>query len=639
MTPSILHKFILPTLCSVALFAGCSDDSSSNGTSSEGAENFQEIVYDASSRIYALDSGVTHVKFTGAEGKKIFFTRGNVAKGDEYDPSEGRIAKKDLSYVVGDAEEFLGLKKQGSLQKKDRRHSDRASLKHPFAAKSSPNSLRKEAASPHEYTIPTEPQKQLTAEDIIPGKTTRVFKITNTRYYGETGAKIAHPDTNYRDDPWLEVEFTARSVGKNVIIWSISSDNDPKTGKPWTFTNADGDKFISETNSKIKSEGYDIIRKKFEAILASETEMFGGVAKKILTKIDVENEILSDPVDAARYNNLTNFTNILIYDFAAVSAEEEALGYISPIDFLPSYEHYGYSSPEDIGAASNEGSFLYIFDRTIYSDPMYVFESEIDPETGMSYQFYLTMAHEFMHSIHFSRQQIEKGVNTENTAFQEMLAQICEHLMGPQIGVPNNQGVVAYRFQDFALGYDNVGMLEYAPDRDSYPMGVAVGVFLLQNYGGQKLFSEMLTNAYDGWDAIIKAIEKVTGEKVTKKDLMEHFMEAYGAKGSIYAENMNQKLEVSFNGKKSFIDGINTFNFFEHGYYNADDGDADLLFSSLPPTGSAAKEDIGSPLRPEGGIHLNLLSPSADKNLEFDIGNDGTPSKHEHLYLLVSDAD
>lgn len=639
MTTSILHKFILTALCSTVLFAGCSDDSSSNSTSSEEAENFQEIAYDGSTRIYALDSGVTHVKLTGAEGKKIIFTRGNVAKGDEDDPSTGRINKKDLSYVVGNYEDFFGLKKQGALQKKDCRHSDHASLKHLFATKNNPNSLKKETGTSHEYKIPTEPIEQLTAKDIIPGKTTRKFKLSNTRYYDRTGVKIANPDANYKDDPWLEVEFTARSVGKNVIIWSTSSDNDPKTNKPWTFTNADGDKFISETNSKIKPETYDVIRKKFETIFGNETEMFGGVAKKIFTKIDEENGILSDPVDATRYNNLTNFTNILIYDFAAVSAVDEVLGYINPVDFFPSYEHYGYSSPNDAGASSNEGSFLYIFDRSVYCDPMYVPETEIDPETGLSYQLYLTMAHEFMHSIHFSRQQIEQGVFTDNTAFQEMLAQICEHIMGPQIGVPNNQGIVAYRFQDFALSYENVGMLEYAPDRNSYPMGVAVGLFLLQNYGGQKLFSEMLTNAYDGWDAIIKAIEKVTGEKVTKKDLMEHFMEAYGAKGSIYAENMNQKLEVSFNGKKSFIDGINTFNFFEHGYYNADDGDADLLFSSLPPTGSAAKEDIGSPLRPEGGIHLNLLSPSADKNLEFDIGNDGTPSKHEQLYLLVSDAD
>lgn len=612
-------------LCAATLLIGCSDDSSSSSASLGKEYKTQNIAFVDSVRIYEIESGVTDVKLSGAKGKTVLFARGNVAEGDKFDDEVGRIEAENLTYVVADddQEDSPSLKRKSVLQRKNSGHSNHWNFKHRFASKNKVRSLKKKEDQSHEYTVPAEPQKQLTPEDIVPGKTTRKFKLYNLR--GEN-------DKNYESEPWLEVEFTARSVGENVIVWSISSDIDPKTDKPWT-SRIDGEKYISETNSKITTETYDILRKRFESILDYETEMFGGVAKKIFSRVDTKRNKGYDPVDASRYTNLANFTNILVYDFAAVLSENGLAGYVETFDFFPGYDHYAYSSPNDSSAISNEGNFLYLFDRIIYNDPDYVLDEMIDPETGICYEAFSTMAHEFMHAIHSSRQEVEQNVQINNIAFAEMLAQLCEYIIGPQINVPNENSVVAYRFPDFAYFYENVGMLEFAPERESYSMGLAVGLYLLHNYGGQKLLSEMLTNPYDGWDAIINAIEKVTGEKLSKLDLMKHFMEAYTAKGSVYAKNMNKSLELSFGGKKYSVDGVNPFDFTEHGYLE-DDGDNPTELSTMVPP---YKEYLFQPLYPEGGINIGQYTQKADENFEIELGNDGSASPDEHLFLIVSD--
>ncbi len=296
--------------------------------------------------------------------------------------------------------------------------------------------------------------------------------------------------------------FVAMAVRDNVIVWLA----DPE-------------------ESQITKEMCDSIADNFEAIYPYETELFGDISEEVF----IDNDFKTD--DIVNYTDLAHFTNILVYDFSKFPALDGSVGYFSYSDY-------------NAATKSNIGNYLYLDEKDI------LMKDFGNNEAGVSYDAFNTVAHEYMHSLQFARKIIDQKQYDEQTALGEMLGQLCEHVLYRQMGIPNMSSVISIRYSSFFSEYFTSGILDYNGfDSASYPVLVSFGIFLLHNYGGQKLFGEILKNKYSNWDAIINGIYAVNNEKVTKSELLLRYMEAYVCKGSEYSEKMKTPLRITAQGK------------------------------------------------------------------------------------------
>lgn len=166
----------------------------------------------------------------------------------------------------------------------------------------------------------------------------------------------------------------------------------------------------------------------------------------------------------------------------------------------------------------------------------------------------------------------------------------------------------------------------------SYPVLVSFGIFLLHNYGGQKLFGEILKNKYSNWDAIINGIYAVNNEKVTKSELLLRYMEAYVCKGSEYSEKMKTPLRITAQGKTMEVDGVDPFDLTVHGYFpESESGWEKKGLFMFPADKNGRMED----LRPEGGFHICDAGTAAEDTVTLVI--ERSDDINEKRYILISD--
>lgn len=586
----------------------CSDDGSSDASS---ANAVQDLKYEGKKRVLEIDPGVGEVHLSGIKNKQVIFARANVK--DQDGVTDYSIKPEDQSYIK------MAIKRRSLAID------------------------RKISVASSAIEIPKTKLKQLTKSDLEVGKTKRVFNVVNNRYYDENDSLVKNPDKNYKNDGWIELEFTPCAVGDNIIVWKPTSDIDPKTGKVWSFV-YDSKEYKAEATEKVKLEMCETIKDKFEAILPYETALFGEKSKQIFSVGYSHSSVPSKPVDITMYSDLANFTNLLIYDFTAVSGRAIGVGgYFDAADYWPSYKHFDYSSDMLVAGRSNEGNFLYFSVISLVHPEIFVF-SPVDEKTNVPYNVYSSLAHEYMHSLQYARKNIEQNAESSDVYFGELLGVLCEYVMAPKLDIPANVDIVRRRFLPYRYDYTDVGLAESRDgDPKMYEAAFAFGAFLLHNYGGQKILSKMLRNQDDGNDAIVNAVKQVAGEDLSMEDLFKNFMEAMVCRGSKYAENMNKSITMQADGVKFTREGINVFDLTDHGYVSAEDY-AELSdqskydvysFALLNPAGI---QRIG--LREGFGFHLFDVDvkDGADTTTIF-LDNDGDRSKYEKLYILVSDKD
>lgn len=439
---------------------------------------------------------------------------------------------------------------------------------------------------------------QLTKEDIV--------------VYGE-GAEPTTRNFNIKDDDTQQINqfnFTAMAVRDNVIVWRQSEE-------------VDG----SKVTTKVTQEMCEAYADKFEEMLPYETELFGAKSDRIF----LNNYGSSDYIKY--YTDLANFTNIIIFDMEKVASMNGVLGFFYRVDYWLFYE------------GNNIGNNLYINDSAIYGD-----ENDLRDENGIIWDAYNTMAHEYMHSLQYARKAIEQAQYNWNSAFGEMLGQLCEFVLGARMGVPAKAGVINFRFKTLVERYYTSGLLDFNtsvnsnyPDGGaSYPVTIAFGIFLLQNYGGEALLSHMLINRYDGWDAIINGIRSACNIAVTKQDILGHFMEAYFCKGSDFYENMKNDLEFHARGETLTVKGVDPYDLSWNGYFDQADWTDDGL--KLFPWESEKTDQMFSnsgtiQLRPEGGFQVCDVGIASDDSVRIEFGNADETGRHqdEVLYILIGD--
>ena len=635
-----LKLIALLSFFSVAFFACSNADGTSSSQGSEKEEINQHITYDGTTRKFLLDSGVTSVTIDGVEGKNVFLSWVN-PKDDDGDPGEKSIDESDISYVKITSPVANPLKK--SLLAKAANTTPLVSsasgrkIWNPLISLKNGRMLASASAESHDFEVPTTNKVQLTSTDIEVGVTKRTFKLYNYRYFNEDGCLADNPDANYKDSAWIEMEFVARAVGENVIVWSPVTDIDPITGEAWTHDDEDGQKYTANTTVDLTDEMAEALRDKFEMIYPFETELFGERTKKIFSNVSNKANVTgTDPVNMERYTDLANFTNLLIYDFTAVSGMSSGfVGFFDPKDIFPSYEHFDYVSKWYSTASSNEGSFLYLSDREIFGD--YDFTS-VDPMTGVQYDAYLTIAHEFAHLLHLSRKIIEEEIFKYSVPFTEIIAQLAEYVLSPVLDIDPEYDIVAVRFFPFMFDYYSVGIMENQGESEMYEMLFAFGVFLLHNYGGAELLNEMAYGEIDGMKAIVDAVNKVSGKSITEEELVANFIEALVCRGSKFAENMNSEMSIKARGKTFTRDGVNVFDMTEHGYCDAEYVEESLVMFLNTILLFDAAESHSAGLRPDYGFHIGLVSAVRDSDtLSFEIMNDGVRDPDEMLYVLISD--
>ena len=201
------------------------------------------------------------------------------------------------------------------------------------------------------------------------------------------------------------------------------------------------------------------------------------------------------------YSNLIGFDgkiHILIYKMESSTTA----GYFHPKD-----NYFKTSIP-----ASNEKIMFYI-NSTLLSGNASGYEGEKGEK-----ETYSTLSHEFQHMIHFYQRDVLKNIN-DTTWFNEMLSEATEDIIATKInyegprnvdpndgsaGVPGNDGG-RYPYFNSSNYYS---LTLWSNDIYHYALVSSFGAFLLRNYGGAKLLSDLeKSNKAD-----INALEEVTSK-------------------------------------------------------------------------------------------------------------------------------
>lgn len=137
------------------------------------------------------------------------------------------------------------------------------------------------------------------------------------------------------------------------------------------------------------------------------------------------------------------------------------------------------------------------------------------------------IVHEFNHKLNFDNKFIKYNKSMD-LWFTEMLSLTLEDLFYEEFGLTAIESSPSrlYLFSqgNYYYGFKNwIQRKDPAEEMADYSNVYAFGAFLTRNYGGPELVHEIATNEYVNEEAVVKAIEKVTGQKKTFAGLLAEF--------------------------------------------------------------------------------------------------------------------
>lgn len=186
--------------------------------------------------------------------------------------------------------------------------------------------------------------------------------------------------------------------------------------------------------------------------------------------------------DANRYSNLIPDTDkiiILLLDSSQGTGNSSYAGYFHSLHNL-------------VRNDSNQ-ELMFFIDCNSLSD---------------SYQFnwrISTLAHEFQHMIHWYQKQIIHGVLSE-VWFNEMCSMAIEDIVATKLG--SNPTEKLYSRMQYYLKQPNKQLTYWVGTSNDYAHSMMFGAYLLRNYGGATLLSQMIKSAAISLDDIPALIDK-----------------------------------------------------------------------------------------------------------------------------------
>jgi hypothetical protein len=130
-----------------------------------------------------------------------------------------------------------------------------------------------------------------------------------------------------------------------------------------------------------------------------------------------------------------------------------------------------------------------------------------------------TLAHEFQHMIHFYQKTVLLANDNTNTWVNEMLSESTEDLVATKIrhigprgvdymdGSAGDPGNTLGRYPLFN-GNNTLSLTSWNGILADYSKVNAFGAYLLRNYGGAKLFHDIMHNTYIDKNAVVDAVNK-----------------------------------------------------------------------------------------------------------------------------------
>lgn len=453
--------------------------------------------------------------------------------------------------------------------------------------------------------------------------------------------------------------FKAAAWGDHCIVWIPAEDFDTYNGKIYKINdlvNPVSGKTIKEgVKTNISQSQCDTIRDSFENMYPYLTAMFGSPSKNILYPN-------GSTMDMEYFSDVANFVNILVYDLE-VSGSSSDFGFVNPVCYSPALEYIGYRDVSHLqetdavyneklptdptkfsiyqqAAMTNMCNLLHINTRMVFDS-----SGKVDSEC------LITVAHEYMHTLQYARKVIEGHQQLYSylwsPAFGEMLGVLCEDVMGEFFNIPPEKSVLSRLIGGFMSSPFMVGMLGYTNDAPaaSYSNGAAFGVFLTRNFGGPKLLGEMVKNKYDGWEAIIKAIEVVAGKKYTKESLMRDFCESLVCKNSAFNTN-KPSARLNVNGKELVMRAVNMFDLTEYFPNKDPKSTVNKWLFGVELLNPYTRDDYSQSifresyhLRPDGGIQISLLAKKTTAStIKANFEMTQTSDPDEIIYIMIDEA-
>lgn len=499
-------------------------------------------------------------------------------------------------------------------------------------------------------------------------------KVQITPVAGTTTKDFFLPinDNNDKTVYFYPMTFVARAVGKHCIVWAPAETQSVAASTAQTNIPTNHKNLIklpdrSAGNTTFTDDMANELRDKFEAAYPYETEMFGDKTQYIYSTHDYENKT---KVNIKKISDTAQYTNIIVYDFKNSSNDTNAVGYFWNKDYRPNYKTlYGndypgtidkpqLANPDDIDFYyySNEGNVIYITIKDI------IFESDDDKakktwvetnENGgktivCNPDSYLTLCHEYMHSLQYGRKCIEQGFGNWTTALGETLGTLCEDVMKDVLGVPKSYSVENYRLAEFCHEHYFSSVMD--DNRNlSYANLLAFGIFLTRNYGGAKLVGDMVKNKDSGdWSCITTAIKNVTGKNKTPDRLMKEFLEQLLKSNSAYTSNKNSA-SMTVEGVDFTMKAINMKDLSEwFGYELAKVPSSSDYYQQVKKgvktydakniirKKTVAGDDVYD-IRPRGGFNLHYIGTAQSDQVTLVFSDAYAGANHPKMMVIVGD--
>lgn len=274
-------------------------------------------------------------------------------------------------------------------------------------------------------------------------------------------------------------------------------------------------------------------------VVELDSTQFKAIGDKFADLCDIEEKILGAHTYSSTkykyYISSQDKIDIVIYDIfedATSTQNGGTFGYFRPYDMYKNgqkIEGYDIDTSNQTQAIFIDSYFLNLAPNMVYS----------------------TLCHEYCHLLNYVQKSVKQGV-AYSTWFTEMLAMVSEDMMRDVIGVNEYDSPVArlnsenYGFTD----YYNYGPTAWYQDEAvyvSYANSFALGAFLVRQFGGFDLLTEMAKNAYGDKEAVVEAL-KSKGYNMSFADIIasEYSIlmdKALMVSNIVYSGNSNVKFQ------------------------------------------------------------------------------------------------
>jgi hypothetical protein len=212
----------------------------------------------------------------------------------------------------------------------------------------------------------------------------------------------------------------------------------------------------------------------------------------------------------AKYSNLISESNEITILLTDIDNDNSANGGV--VGFFWAKDNFDASEI----AGSNERVMFYI-DAVMFANG----DSTWDIDDFWPKELISTLAHEFQHMIHFYQKTILRLVGGENTDtwINEMLSEGTEDLVATKIrhigprgvdymdGSAGDPGNTLGRYPLFNAN-NTLSLTTWTNQLEDYSKVNAFGAYLLRNYGGAKLFHDIMHNSFSDKQAVVDAVNK-----------------------------------------------------------------------------------------------------------------------------------